>query len=165
MQAIIAGVAIIAVYVAATIPVRAEAARLERERRLRADGLALLLMPEIIELKGEIEALIETGDIYDPPITVSVTLVSKTDDLYLLGDLGRRLLQTIGLVNGVAAQTRRFQAIGVMHDGTPIQSRASDGDSIWANNVSSLRIGLENLDEVSERIPDLLILEVKRKGP
>jgi hypothetical protein len=47
MQAIVAGIAIVAVYLAATIPVRAEAKAREAERRLRAWGLALLLTPEI----------------------------------------------------------------------------------------------------------------------
>jgi hypothetical protein len=156
-QAIVAGLAIVAVYIAATIPVRAEAARLERERRLRADGLALLLIPEIVVLKGEIETCIGNGSIYDTPVSVPLMLASKTDDLYLLGEPGRRLLQTIGLVNGVAAQTRRFQAIGVMHNGAPIQSRVSDGASIWANNVNSLRLGIVNLNEVLEQIESLQI--------
>jgi hypothetical protein len=44
---IVAGIAIIAVYFAATIPVRAEAKAREAERRLRAEGMALLLIPEI----------------------------------------------------------------------------------------------------------------------
>jgi hypothetical protein len=157
MQAIVAGLAIIAVYIAATIPVRAEAARLERERRLRADGLALLLTAEIANLKGEIETCIDSSDIYDPPVTVPVTLTSKTGDLYLLGESGRRLLQTIGLVNGVAAQTRRFQSVGIDPVGVPIQSRMADGDLIWANNLDTLRIGIANLDEVLEQIQSQIL--------
>jgi hypothetical protein len=156
MQAIVAGLAIVAVYIAATIPVRAEAARLERERRLRADGLALLLIPEIAVLKGEIETCIDSGNIFDPPVTVPVTLSSKTDDLYLLGEPGRRLLQTIGLVNGVAAQTRRFQSVA-MYGGVPMSSKIADGIPIWANNVDTLRVGVMNLDEVLEQIQTLQI--------
>jgi hypothetical protein len=155
-QAIVAGLAIIAVYVAATIPVRAEASRLERERRLRADGLSLLLLPEILVLKGEIETCIAHGQIYDPPVTVSTSLSEKTDDLYLLGEAGRRLLQTIGLVNGVAAQTRRFQAVGMAH-GAPILSKMADGHPIWENNLDTLRLGLMNLDEVVELMQTLQI--------
>jgi hypothetical protein len=60
MQAIVAGIATAAVYFAATIPVRAEARSRERERSLRAQGMALLLLPEIIVLKGEIETYIES---------------------------------------------------------------------------------------------------------
>jgi hypothetical protein len=156
MQAIVAGLAVVAVYIAATIPVRAEAARLERERRLRADGLALLLIPEIIVLKGELETYIDSGRIYDPPVTVPLTLSSKTDDLYLLGEPGRRLLQTIGLVNGVGAQARRFQSVG-MSGGVPMLSKIADGVPIWNNNVNSLRLGIVNLDEVLKEIERLLI--------
>jgi hypothetical protein len=69
MQAIVAVIAIVAVYFAATIPVRVEARSRERERSLRAQGMALLLFPEIIVLKGEIETYIESGDIDDAPVT------------------------------------------------------------------------------------------------
>jgi hypothetical protein len=54
-QTLVAGAAIVAVYIAATVPIRAEARRQEAERKLRADGLALLLYPEIIAMKGEME--------------------------------------------------------------------------------------------------------------
>jgi hypothetical protein len=70
IQAIVAGIAIVAVYLAATIPVRAEAKAREAEKRLRAWGLALLLTPEIIVLKGEIETCIDSGTIYDAPVQV-----------------------------------------------------------------------------------------------
>lgn len=136
-------------------PPDAIAARLEKTaRRLHAP---YDLIPEIVVLKGEIETCIDHRDIYDTPVSVPLTLASKTDDLYLLGEPGRRLLQTIGLVNAVAAQTRRFQAIGVMHNGAPSQSRASDGASKWANNVNSLRVGIVNLNEVLEQIQSLQI--------
>src|SRR5260370_30196625 len=75
MQAIVAVIAIVAVYFAATIPVRAEARSRETERSLRAQGMALLLLSEIIVLKGEIETYIESGDIYDAPGTPPVMLL------------------------------------------------------------------------------------------
>src|ERR1700722_3574915 len=87
-QAILAGVAIIAVYLAAPIAVRAEARAREAERRLRAWGLALLLAPEIMVLKGEIETCIESGTIYDAPVQVPASLIDKTDQLYLFGETG-----------------------------------------------------------------------------
>jgi hypothetical protein len=154
LQAIVAGLAILAVYWAATIPVRAEVRRLERERRLRADGLALLLVSEVAVLKGEIETQIEFGDLYRPPIVVSPTLAGKTDDLYLMGEPGRRLLQAIGLVNGVAAQTRRFQALGI-RDGVPVESMRANGNHIWAGNVSSLHLALVDLNEALDMMPSL----------
>jgi hypothetical protein len=46
VQAITAGVAIIAVYVAATLPVRAEARARAYENRLRADAIAFFCFPK-----------------------------------------------------------------------------------------------------------------------
>jgi hypothetical protein len=151
MQAIVAGVAIIAVYFVATIPVRAEAKAREAERRLHAWGLALLLIPEIIVLKGEIETCIESGTIYDAPVEVPASLIGKTDRLYLLGEIGGRLLRTIGMVNGVATQTRRYQAVAISN-GVPILGKAAAGMPIWQNNLATLRLCLMNLDEVITQI-------------
>jgi adenine-specific DNA methylase len=155
MQAIVAGVAIIAVYLAATIPVRAEARFRAADRRLRAEGMALLLLPEIIVLKGEIETHIEEGSVYDIPVAVPTSLSSKTDELYLLGETGGRLLQAVGMVNGVAAQTRRYQAIGML-EGAPVLSKSGIGLGIWRNNVKSLGLCLMNLDEAIEQIQKLI---------
>jgi hypothetical protein len=47
-------------------PVRAEARYREKEKKLCADGMALLLLPDILVLKGEIETMIDSGDIHDP---------------------------------------------------------------------------------------------------
>lgn len=153
MQAIVAGIAIVAVYLAATIPVRAEAKAREAERRLRAWGLALLLIPEIIVLKGEIETCIESGTIFDAPVQVPASLSGKTDQIYLLGQTGRRLLQAIGMVNGVAAQTRGFQAVAI-NNGVPVISKVAAGQPIWENNLRTLRLCLMNLDEVLKQIQE-----------
>jgi hypothetical protein len=153
MQAIVASVAIVAVYYAATIPVRAEARYREQEKKLRADGMALLLLPDILVLKGEIETMIDSGDIHDPPVTVSSTLEGRADQLYLLGSAGGRLLQSIGMVNGVAAQTRRFQA----REGSPVNAllvhtrHSVAANSIWRSNVDTLKLCIMNLDEVIEQ--------------
>jgi hypothetical protein len=152
-QAVIAGCAIFAVYLAATIPVRADAARRERERKIRATGLALLLVPEIVVLKGLVETCIEQGTIYDNPIELPANLAAKTDQLYILGDTGGRLLQAMGIVDGVAAQTRRFQAVG-MFRGAPIIGRRADGDKIWQNNLASLGLALMNVDEAIKSLRD-----------
>jgi hypothetical protein len=151
MQAIIAGIAIVAVYFAATIPVRAEAKAREAEKRLRAWGLALLLTPEIIVLKGEIETCIDSGTIYGAPVQVPASLIDKTNQLYLLGETGGRLLQAIGMVNGVAAQTRRYQAVAIS-GGVPVLGKAAAGGPIWQNNLATLRLCLTNLDEVIKQI-------------
>jgi hypothetical protein len=153
-QAIVAGVAIIAVYVAATLPVRAEAKAREDEKRLRSEAIALLLLPEILVLKGEIESCIENGRIYDVPVVAPAMLMSKTDQLYLLGGTGGRLLQAVGMVNGVAAQTRRFQAVATIN-GVPIQSKMAAGAQIWQNNIEALQLCLMNVDEAIERIQNM----------
>jgi hypothetical protein len=153
VQAFVAGLAMVVVYLAATIPARRQEVERATERRLRAQGLALLLLPDILVLKGEIEDCIQNKTIYDIPVVVSDTLMDKTDQLYLMGETGGRLLQAIGMVNGVAAQTRRFQAAATVN-GVPIQSRAGVGVPIWQNNVSTLQLCLMNFDEAIDRIQD-----------
>jgi hypothetical protein len=159
-QALIAGVAIVAVYIAATIPVRAETARLEKERKLKAQGLALLLIPEILVLKGELETIIETGSIYGKPIAIPISLENKIDELYLLSEAGGRLLQSVGLVRGVAAQTRRFQIEGITQDGPykgmRIESAVPIGAAIWGENTAALRMGIMNLREVVDLLQSII---------
>jgi hypothetical protein len=151
MQAIVAGIAIVAVYLAATIPVRAQAKAREAERRLRAWGLATLLIPELIVLTQELETCIESGTIYDAPVQMPASLINKTDQLYLLGETGRRLLQAVGMVNAVAAQTRRYQTEATSN-GVPILGKAAAGMPIWQNILATLRLCLMDLGEVIKKI-------------
>jgi hypothetical protein len=81
-------------------------------------------------------------------------LTGKTDQLYLLGGTGGRLLQAVGMVNGVAAQTRRFQSVATVN-GVPIQSKMATGALIWQNNIGALQLCLMNLDEAIERIQNM----------
>ena len=78
-------------------------------------------------------------------------LLAKTDQLYLLGETGGRLLQAIGMVNGVAAQTRRFQSVAT-RDGVPIESMMVDGAPILRNNIETFKLCLMNLNEAIEHI-------------
>lgn len=151
MQAIAATTAIVAVYYAATIPVRAEARYRSKERKRRAYGMALLLKPDILVLKGAIERAIESGSILDKPVAIPDSLLSRATDLYLLGDAGARLLRAIGGVSAVAAQTLHYQAKAVTAEGVPVLSMISVGSEIWKNNVETLKLCLVNLDEVIER--------------
>jgi hypothetical protein len=151
MQAIAATIAILAVYLAATIPVKAEARYRGRERKLRADGMALLLLPDILVLKGEIETTIDSGSILNRPVTIPDSLRSRADDLYLLGDAGARLLQAMGMVTGVAAQTLRYQAKAITAQGVQVRGMIPTGNEIWKNNVDTLKLCLVNLDEVVEQ--------------
>jgi hypothetical protein len=130
VQAFVSAAAIVAVYVAATIPVRAERVRRESELRLRSQGLALLLIPELVALKGELETALQNGPIYKAPIELPTSLNDKADELYILEEVGGRLLQTIGLVRGLAIQTRRFQAVGMLQ-GVPVQSK----NYCWRNDL------------------------------
>jgi hypothetical protein len=155
VQAIIASAAIIVVYFAATIPIRAEAKFRATDRRLRAEGMALLLIPEIVALKGEIETHVEMGSIYDPPVALPPTWVAKTDELYILGEIGGRLLQTIGAVNGIGAQTRRYQAAGTLN-GVPVESERKAGLGVWENNISALKLCVMNLDEAIEQLQKII---------
>jgi hypothetical protein len=101
MQAIAATIAIVAVYYTATIPMKAEARYRANERKLRADGTALLLLPSILVLKGVIETAIDSGSILGRPVVIPDSLLSRADDLYLLGDAGARLLSAMGIVDAV----------------------------------------------------------------
>jgi len=73
-QAVVAGVAMLVVYISATMPMRTEAAERATERRVRAEGLALLLFSDVLVLKGEIEDYIQNGTIYDVPVEAPATL-------------------------------------------------------------------------------------------
>ena len=55
------------------------------------------------------------------------------------------------MVNGVAAQTKRYQRIATVN-GAPIQSRMAAGVPIWQNNVNTLQFCLMNLDEFIEYV-------------
>jgi hypothetical protein len=109
--------------------------------------LDLLLLPEILTLLGEIEAMIDSGDVNDKPVTVSATLMDRADHMYLMGDRGRRLLQALGMINGVATQTRRFHQI-CEERAAPPRERLAKGQGLWTNNVATLRLCAVNLREV-----------------
>ncbi len=154
MQAVAATIAIVAVYYAATIPIRAEA-RYRAEQKRRAYGMALLLQSDILVLKREIERAIDSGNILDKPAATPDSLISRADDLYLLGDAGARLLQAMGAVNAVAAQTLHYQAKAITSEGVPVLSMISTGSEIWKSNVATLKLCLDNLDEVIVRFTGL----------
>jgi hypothetical protein len=139
VQVLVAAVAIVGVYIAATIPVRAENERRTQELRLRRQGLALLIIPELGALMGEMERAIDPGSIYDPPIQPPTSLVERLDDLYILGRVGGRLLQTVGGLRAMATQPLIFQASG-MRDGAPEPDLVSIGQAAWSNNIKGLEL-------------------------
>jgi hypothetical protein len=59
-------------------------------------------------------------------VAIPETLLSRADDLYLLGDAGARLLQAIGMVDGVAAQTHRYQTQAVTAQGVQVPGMIPD---------------------------------------
>lgn len=155
-QAVVSAVAIIVVYVAATIPVRVDNLRRATELRLRSQGLALLLIPEIVTLKGELETAIGLGTPYDPPLEVPTSLIERANELYILGEIGGRLLQTIGMIRGLAVQTRRFQAAGMTEGGVPVETNKVAGVKIWNNHVRAFRLCLMNVDEAIEQLQTII---------
>jgi hypothetical protein len=57
------------------------------------------------------------------------------------------------MIDGVAAQTSRYQAVAISN-GVPILSKAAAGMPIWQNNLATLRLCLMNLDEVLKQIQE-----------
>ena len=151
-QVLFAAIAIVAVYIAATIPVRAEKARREDELRLRRQGLALLLISEVLSLKGEVETAIKSGNLYKTPIQTPESLRDRLDELYILGETGGRLLQTVGILRGMAVQTQRFQTEGGVINGVPVDSKRAAGVRIWNNHVRLLTVAQFNLDEAVQQL-------------
>lgn len=156
VQAIVSAFAIVAVYYAATIPVRAEREAKAQENSSRARGLALLLIPELVALLGALQAARANGTIFDPPVLPSALLLERSDQLFLLGDPGGNILQTIGLLSGMAAQTLRFQKLAGVNPNiiSPKNQRAAN--SIWNNHLESLNIAIKNIEEATEGLQKLI---------
>lgn len=154
-QALLSGVAIVAVYIAATIPVRAERKRRENELRLQRQGLAFLLIPEVLALLGEVQTAIGSGTIYDAPIRPPESLSEKLGELYILREVGGRLLQTVGIIRGLAAQTLRFQA-KEMINGVPQRGRVESGRRIWENHKRLLKVCRDNLREAANQLKQIV---------
>jgi len=150
VQAIVSALAIVAVYYAATIPVRAEREAKAHENLIRAAGLALLLIPDLVALLGAVQAARAKGSIFDPPVAPSRLLLERADQLYLLGDSGGRILQTIGLLNGMAAQTERYQKNVPARPPLVGPKDLALGTQIWKNHCHSLDIAIANIEEAIE---------------
>jgi hypothetical protein len=60
-------------------------------------------------------------------------------------------------VNGMAAQTKSFQLAGIDRDGFKRAGMVSIGDGIWANHVSTMRLGLHDLEQVIEKLQTFII--------
>ena len=106
-----AGAVFATVFVALRI---AGADRRERrqERRLRAQGLAVLLHTQLVGFQGTLERAIE-GNSYEQ-VQPPPKLVEYADQLYLLGTAGGALLQMISAVNAhndFVTGASRFQRI------------------------------------------------------
>jgi hypothetical protein len=155
VQAIVSALAILAVYYAATIPVRAEREARARENSIRARGLALLLIPELIALLGELQSTRAHGSIFDPPVLPSRLLVERADQYYLLGEAGGRILQTIGLLSGTSAQTERYRKKVPARPPLVSASDLALGAAIWKNHMESLDNAIANVEEAVEQLRTL----------
>jgi hypothetical protein len=96
LQAIFTIIAIVAAIWISHWELRATKRAAGAERRMKAQGLALLLQPELLAFKAQIERCLPGTD--DPPNTPE-TITRFTDQLYLLGPPGGAILQMLGLLN------------------------------------------------------------------
>jgi hypothetical protein len=151
IQAIVLGLTIVGIYVAARIPIRAQMAAKEREDSIRAGGVALLIIPELVNLLGAMQVARESGSINDPPVLPSKLLIDRADQLYLLGETGGRVLQTIGLLSGMAAQTERYR----QRAGDPPRPGAAvEGARIWIDHRGLLDFAIMNTEEAVKRLQE-----------
>jgi hypothetical protein len=115
-----------------------------QERRLRAQGLALLLHTEMVGFRGSLESAaaddFRLRVIEPPPI-----LLEYSDQLYLLGPAGGALLQMISTLNA----NDRFVA-DVTHFGTVDDPEALNGIR------RSLRLALDCCNEAIAGLDQLI---------
>jgi hypothetical protein len=84
-----------------------------KERRLKAQALALLLHTQLVGFQGKIEVAISQGNYLLAGVQPPAALVARTDELYLLGKAGGLLLQMISTLNANEAfvlELQRLQA-------------------------------------------------------
>lgn len=82
-QATVSVLAIVGVFVAAMLPIRATRKAKARENALRAGGMMLLILPELVDLLGAMQDARANGNIDDPPVLPSRVLLERADQLYL----------------------------------------------------------------------------------
>ncbi len=110
-----------------------------------------MLIPELLALLGAVQTARANGSIFDPPVLPSNLLLGRADQLYLLGEAGGRILQAIGMLSGMAAQTERYQqAAGNPQILSPRNRRL--GVAIWNNHIQALDLIIMNIEEAVERL-------------
>jgi hypothetical protein len=149
-QAVFTALAIFGAYWVAMTQVREQNAEEKREQARQAAGLKLFLIGDIIALQGEISRAIKANDLMTP-IHPPGAMIARADSLYLLDDLGSRLLQTLGFLNGVNRQIDHYNSLA--KNASPADRvRAFNG--VAANNRRLFTLALTNIDEVVDAIYD-----------
>ena len=139
VQALVSALALVGVFFAAIIPIRAERAAKAREKSLRAGGIALLIIPEMVNLLGAMQD-VQGARQHKRPAGVAISLVSRKSRSALpMGETGGRILQTIGLLNGMAAQTERYYRKA---GNPPRLGAAVEGALIWQNHCGLLGLAI-----------------------
>jgi hypothetical protein len=136
-QAIVSGVAIGAVYVAATIPVRAEARERIRSERLQAEGMALVLLTEMMAFRGTLERLIDAKILGDCVVQAPTILYRFIDRLYLLGPAAGFFMQ---MLSGLAANNI------IVQDLVKTIRTAEERELAWTNVRSTLELAPKDCD-------------------
>jgi hypothetical protein len=140
MAAIGATLAVVAAILVGYLQRRSERIVRETERRLRAQGLAILLHAETVEFAQYIRWIVSEKDMLaashmEPP----TTLTSRLEELYLLGPPGGALLQ---LVSGIRV-TRLIAS-------RSIEASADHGINdfeLWPPINTGLKIAIANADD------------------
>ena len=84
------------------------------ERKLKAQGLALFLHTEMVDLSGRNQAAIASVDLKRAAVLPPPSLVEHAADLYLLSPAGGNLLQMASALNANARQVSELQEIGLV---------------------------------------------------
>jgi hypothetical protein len=104
VQAIGAIIAIFAAFLISHFEVRATRKAAGEERRMKAQALALLLQPQLLAFKGELESdpLLRgrgVGPLEIAPLEPPKAIIDLADQLYLLGSPGGAILQMLGVLS------------------------------------------------------------------
>jgi hypothetical protein len=141
--------ALAAAYVAAR-PVWRQVLDNQAERHARRSALSLLLLGDMLAFSGDLQRFIDSysplSQLPEPPSQ----LVSVVDELHLLGETGARLLQMIGLLNGVRRQTAAL----LFHDPGAVTQEAR---LVSANNVRLLNLALYDCNEAAAQLGQLAL--------
>jgi hypothetical protein len=104
-----------------------------------------LLFGDMIAFSGDLQRFIERYSLQTPLPQLPQQLLTAIDELYLLGETGARLLQMVGLLNGVERQTIALRS----HDPN---GQTAEAWLVSTNNIRLLRLALYNCKEAAAQL-------------